>query len=83
MKHRELAALAVVGVTAKQATSPGGPGVGDGHTATAQEMPDLGDREDRVVESVVVAVNEEIDLFLRRLCQSRGELFVCAIPVFL
>src|SRR4029079_5337426 len=71
---RELAGLAVIGVTAQRATATGRPGVGNGYPLPPEEVPQLRDGRDRVGEVVVVAGDEEVDLLDRGLRQSRGQL---------
>jgi hypothetical protein len=70
----ELAGGGVVLVAAEEAFTAGGPGVGDGDTLSAEEVPEAGDGFDGVVEGVVEAVDEEIDLFDGGECELGGEL---------
>ena len=63
MEDGELARFAVVGVAAQPAESRR-PAVGDGDAGASHEMPDLRRPEDGIVERVVVAVHEDVDVLL-------------------
>src|SRR5262249_24694752 len=71
----ELAGFAVIGIAAYAAQTCR-PGIGDGDTDAAHEVPDLRGAKDRIVECVVETVHENVDVLVRLVGQPGAQKLV-------